>query len=161
MSKSSIEERFQFNLIGTIIMTVLMLVPEITIIVDRQKVIDDWGFTWWIVGVVAFFILFVAICVNSIKDIMVLLEDRNAVKQKEFVTIVGKVVGFKENRMPDSGIQINNIPIILTSDTNEKIELDIYEENVKIGETYKFQFLENSKIGEVVEHIEANPNINS
>ena len=58
MSKSSIEERFQFNLIGTIIMTVLMLVPEITIIVDRQKVIDEWGFTWWIVGVIAFFILF-------------------------------------------------------------------------------------------------------
>ena len=92
---------------------------------------------------------------------MVLLKDREAVKQKEFVTIVGKVVGFKENRMPDTGIQINDIPIILTSDTNEKIELDIYEENVKIGETYKFQFLENSKIGEVVEHIEENPNINS
>ena len=160
MSKSSIEERFHFNLIGTIIMTVLMLVPEITIIVDRQKVIDEWGFTWWIVGVVAFFILFVAICVSSIKDIMVLLKDREAVKQKEFVTIVGKVVGFKENRMPDTGIQINNIPIILTSDTNEKIELHI-EENVKIGETYKFQFLENSKIGEVVEHIESNPHINS
>ena len=160
MSKSSIEERFQFNLIGTIIMTVLMLAPEIIIIVDRQKVIDEWGFTWWIVGVVAFFILFVAICVNSIKDIMVLLKDRNAVKQKEFVTIVGKVVGFKENRIPDVG-QVNNIPIILTSDTNEKIELHIYEENVKIGETYKFQFLENSKIGEVVEHIEENPNINS
>ena len=159
MSKSSIEERFHFNLIGTIIMTVLMLVPEITIIVDRQKVIDEWGFTWWIVGVVAFFILFVAICVRAIKDIMVLLKDRKAVQQKEFVTIVGKVVGFKENILPDVG-QVNNIPIILTNDTNEKIELHI-EENVKIGETYKFQFLENSKIGEVVEHIEANPNINS
>ena len=160
MSKSSIEERHKSHLINAIITPVLFLAPEIVFIVDRQKVIDEWGFTWWIVIVVAFFFLFVAICVNSIKDIMVLLEDRNAVKQKEFVTIVGKVVGFKENRIPDVG-QVNNIPIILTNDTNEKIELHIYEENVKIGETYKFQFLENSKIGEVVEHIEANPNINS
>lgn len=160
MSKSSIEERHKSQLIGAIIMPVLISAPEIVFIVDRQKVIDEWGFTWWIVIVVAFFILFVAICVSSIKEIMVLLKDRKAVKQKEFVTIVGKVVGFKENRIPDVG-QVNNIPIILTNDTNEKIELHIYEENVKIGETYKFQFLENSKIGEVVEHIEANPNINS
>ena len=160
MSKSSIEERLKSHLINAIITPVLFLAPEIVFIVDRQKVIDEWGFTWWIVIVVAFFFLFVAICVSSIKEIMVLLKDRKAVKQKEFVTIVGKVVGFKENRIPDVG-QVNNIPIILTNDTNEKIELHIYEENVKIGETYKFQFLENSKIGEVVEHIEANPNINS
>ena len=160
MSKSSIEERHKSHLINAIITPVLFLAPEIVFIVNRQKVIDEWGFTWWIVIVVAFFFLFVAICVSSIKKIMGLLKDRKAVKQKEFVTIVGKVVGFKENRIPDVG-QVNNIPIILTSDTNEKIELDIYEENVKIGETYKFQFLENSKIGEVVEHIEANPNINS
>ena len=159
MSKSSIEERHKSRLIGAIIMPLLLSAPEIIFIVDRQEVIDEWGFTWWIVGVVAFFILFVAICVSSIKKIMVLLKDRKAVKQKEFVTIVGKVVGFKENILPDVG-QVNNIPIILTNDTNEKIELHI-EENVKIGETYKFQFLENSKIGEVVEHIEANPNINS
>ena len=160
MSKSSIEERHKSHLINAIITPVLFSAPEIVFIVERQKVIDEWGFTWWIVIVVAFFFLFVAICVSSIKKIMVLLKDREAVKQKEFVTIVGKVVGFKENRIPDVG-QINNIPIILTSDTNEKIELHIFEENVKIGETYKFQFLENSKIGEVVEHIEANPNINS
>ena len=160
MSKSSIEERHKSRFINAIITPVLFLAPEIVFIVDRQKVIDEWGFTWWIVIVVAFFFLFVAICVSSIKKIMVLLKDREAVKQKEFVTIVGKVVGFKKNILPDVG-QVNNIPIILTNDTNEKIELHIYEENVKIGETYKFQFLENSKIGEVVEHIEANPNINS
>ena len=37
--------------------------------------------------------------------------------------------------------------------TNEKIEL-IINDNIMVGETYKFNYLKNSKIAEIIEKIE-------
>lgn len=158
MRKQSIRTRYRSYLIGDIVTIVFSAGIEIMFIVKKQDLIDKIGLAWCIVVIIALFIVFAFVCVNSIKDIRMLLKDREALSKKEFVIVVGKVIGFKEHKSPDTGIQSNDTPVILTIDTNEEIELHVYEENTKIGEIYKFQFLKNSKIGEVVEHIETKDN---
>ena len=63
-----------------------------------------------------------------------------------------KVLKFKKNREPESGVQINDKPIVLVLDTNEEVEL-IINDKIMIGETYKFNYLKNCKIAEVVEKL--------
>lgn len=90
------------------------------------------GILFLIVLVLGF--LFMLIC--SIKSIIIMIKDIKLLRSKEYISIVARVLRFKENRDPESGVQINNIPIVLRLDTNEILELRINDE-VFIGETYK------------------------
>ena len=59
---------------------------------------------------------------------------------------------FKRNREPESGVQINDKPIVLILDTSEEVEL-IINDKIMIDETYKFNYLKNCKIAEVVKKL--------
>lgn len=49
-------------------------------------------------------------------------------------------------------VPFNDNPIVLILDTNKEVEL-IINDKIMIGETYKFNYLENCKIAEVVEKL--------
>ncbi len=88
--------------------------------------------------------------VSLAKAIITFLKDYDAVKNNKALSVIGKVLGFERNRDPETGTQINDSPIIMIIDTEEKITLKI-NERVTVGETYKFKYLKYSKLAVVVE----------
>lgn len=114
--------------------------------------IDLFGRIWGIIVVVGMCLMFTAFIIFSLIGLIVLLKDYKALKHNSFVSITGKVIGLKRNRNPDSCAQINDHPIVMIMDTNEEIVL-ILNDWVTVGETYKFNYLKNSKIAEIVEKV--------
>lgn len=107
--------------------------------------------------------LFVALAVIAViltvlvvilaKNICPLLKDLGDVKNKNYITIVAQVKLFKKDIHPDSGKQSNTYPIVSIVDTKDELELSINDE-VVLGKTYKFIYLKNSHLAEVVEQVE-------
>ena len=93
-------------------------------------------------------VLFLTLLILCLKKIIVLTTDYKDLKNKQFVSLTGKVVGFKANKEPESSVQINDTPIVLDLITHQIITLHV-NERLCIGEIYSFKYLKNSKIAEV------------
>ncbi len=83
------------------------------------------------------------------QHIIVLLKDCKALKNKNFVSVTGRVIKFRENKETESGLQINNQPIIEDIHTGEEILLIVNEE-LRVNGVYRFNYLPNCKIAEVL-----------
>ena len=103
----------------------------------------------FLIGIVG---LFVILIISSTKVLVTLSKDMKSLKSNDYVSVIGRVLKFKKNREPESGVQINDKPIVLILETSEEVEL-IINDKIIVGETYKFNYLMNSKIAEVVEKI--------
>ena len=125
------------------------IVCSIIMIANYEGFIEIIGKVLGIIFLIGVVGLLVILIIFSIKVIVTLLKDAKSLKNNDFVSIRGKVLKFKRNREPESGIQINDKPIVLILDTNEEVEL-IINDKIMIGETYKFNYLKNCKIAEVV-----------
>ena len=134
-----------FALISSIGTSVLMTVNYSSFIESLGKALG----IIFLIGVVGGLVFLI---ISLIKGIMTLLKDLKSLKNNDFISIIGKVLKFKKNIEPESGVQINDIPIVLILDTGEEIELFI-NDKIMIGETYKFNYLKNCKIAEVIEKI--------
>lgn len=134
-----------FALISSIGTSVLMTVNYSSFIESLGKALG----IIFLIGVVGGLVVLI---ISLIKEIMTLLKDLKSLKNNDFISIIGKVLKFKKNIEPESGVQINDIPIVLILDTGEEIELFI-NDKIMIGETYKFNYLKNCKIAEVIEKI--------
>ncbi|MBQ7914643.1 MAG: hypothetical protein IJ492_05000 [Clostridia bacterium] len=132
-----------FTLLCGICFTILFFIHYEEFIDDSEKIFDMLFF----IGII---VVFVIVIVCSAKVIVTLLKDAKSLKNNEYVSIVGKVLRFKKNIDPDTGTQMNNTPIVLILDTNVEVELHIRDE-IMVGEIYKFNYLKNSKIAEVVD----------
>ena len=147
-----IRKTYYFQIIGDIFLFVCSIVVIVIMLTKYNESIELFGrvigiiFTIFVVG--SGFLLFSF----SIYEMVILLKDFKSVKNNDYISIIGKVLKFEKNIDPDLGRQINDKPIVLILDTNEKIKLFI-NQKVKIGETYRFNYLKNSKIAEVVEKI--------
>lgn len=97
--------------------------------------------------------IFAILVIFLTKYICKLLKDLNAVKNKNYITIIAQVKRFKKNVDPDSGRQSNTRPIVSVVNTKDELELNINDEII-LGETYKFNYLKNSHIAEIVERVE-------
>ena len=97
--------------------------------------------------------LFVALVAFSVNVMVTLFKDLKSLRNCEYISITGKVLRFKKNREPESGVQINDKPVVLILDTNQEITL-IVNDNIMVGKIYQFNYLRNSKIAEVVKKIE-------
>ena len=102
------------------------------------------GATFAIGMVVMFFVLLL----SAINVIVSLFKDLESLRKNDYISITGKVLRFKRNIEPESGIQINDRPIVLISDTKEEVEL-IINDKIVVGETYVFNYLKNCKIAEI------------
>ena len=125
------------------------VVAGVIMTVNYNSFIESIGKVFGIIFLIGVVSLLVVLVISSIKAIITLLKDLKSLKNNDYVSIVGKVLKFKENREPGSGVQINDKPIVLILDTNEEVEL-IINDKIIVGETYKFNYLKNCKIAEVV-----------
>lgn len=153
MKKTTISNLYVLIMISYIFCLICGIVGFIIMVVNCNELINSIGKIWGIIFLICVICGFVFLTVISLDKIIILLKDLKSLNKKNYITITGKVVKFKKNIDPETGIQINNNPIILVLNTNEKIEL-IINDKVMIGETYKFSYLKNSKIAEIIEKIE-------
>lgn len=152
MKKTSIRQLYWFTMVCHIFVLICGTAGSIIMIINYEEFIKSIGKILGIIFMIGVVGLSIILIIFSIKVISTLLKDVKSLKNKVYVSIVGKVLKFKRNIEPESGAQINDKPIVLILDTNEEIEL-IINDKIMIGETYKFNYLKNCKIAEVVEKL--------
>ena len=150
--KTTIRDLYCFSWFCYVFVMIVAIVIGVYIITGYAKLIDN---AYDIAGI-ACCICIVTACgvasIGSIAGMITLLKDIKSLKNNNYISIIGTVLNFEKNIEPESGAQIDNTPTVLISDTNEKVKLRI-NDKVIVGETYKFNYLKNSKIAEVVEKI--------
>ena len=152
MKKSSIHELYWFTMICHIFVLICGIVTSVIMIVNYTSFIGSFGKVLGIIFLIVIVGLLVVLIASSIKVIITLLADLKSLKNHDYISVIGKVLKFKKNTEPESGIQINDNPIVLILNTNEEVEL-IINDKIRVGETYKFNYLRKCKIAEVVEKI--------
>lgn len=151
--KTSIKDLYQIILFCHIIVLISCIGGSISLIANYKISIENQNIIISTIISIFIFISLTIVIIFSTKFIVNLLKDKKALKNHEYITIIGKVLKFKKNIDPESNTQINNNPTVLILDKNEEIELIVGIDEIKVGETYKFNYLKNSKIVEVVEKI--------
>ena len=152
MKKTSIHELYRFTMICHIFVLICGIVTSVIMIVNYTSFIGSFGKVLGIIFLIVIVGLLVVLIASSIKVIITLLTDLKSLKNNDYISVIGKVIKFKRNIEPESGVQINDNPIVLILNTNEEVEL-IINDKIRIGETYKFNYLRKCKIAEVVEKI--------
>ena len=149
MKNTTIGRMYYFSLVSNAFMLICCFASIIVTLFNIKSISNNLGDLLGVLLVVAIVAVLVILVCFVTKDLIVLLKDLNAVKCYNYITITAKVIRFKRDVDPESGIQINNQPIVISIETNEKILLKV-NENVRIGEIYKFNYLKNCKIAEIV-----------
>lgn len=152
MKKTPIRQLYWFAMICYIFYLICGIVTGVIMTVNYNSFIESIGKVLGIIALIGGDGGLVLLIAGSIQEIITLLKDLYPLKNNNYISIIGKVLKFKKNLEPESGAQINDTPIVLILDTNEEVEL-IINDKVMIGETYKFNYLKNSKIAEVVEKL--------
>ncbi len=152
MRKTSIQASYYFTLICHIFTLICGIVCSIIILMKSNKFVDLLGLTVGLIFVLIAAVAFICLIIASIRQLIVLFKDYKSLKQKQFCSITGKIMRFNRNRDPETGLQINDEPLVKSLDGNEEIILKI-NDKVLLGEIYRFNYLSNSKIAEVIEKI--------
>ncbi|MBQ2876923.1 MAG: hypothetical protein IJE25_07930 [Clostridia bacterium] len=148
MKKTSIRQLYWFTMICHIFVIICGIVASVIITVNYNSFIESIGKVSGVIFLVGVVVLLVVMIAFSIRGIITLLKDLKSLKNNDYISIIGKVLKFKKNIEPESGVQINDKPIVLILNTSEEVEL-IINDKIMIGETYKFNYLRHSKIAEV------------
>ncbi len=152
MKKTSIKELYLFTFIAHVFVLIICVAGGIFLLANIKGCMDSFGKVFGLIFAIAIVVAFIIFIICVLKVIVQLIKDYDAVKNDKAISIVGEVLGFKKNRDPESGTQINDMSIILIIDTEEEITLKI-NDRITVGETYKFKYLKYSKLAEVVEKI--------
>ncbi len=150
MKKQTISEHYKGRIVAIITMLLVCACMTLYAILNFSEILnssDDKS-----VGIIFLVIIFgscAVLFVSSIVQMIIAIKDYNDFKNKNYVTIIGKVIGFEKNTNLDTGAQINDKPIVYVFETHEKIVLSTDDE-VSIGNIYTFNYLKNTKIAEVV-----------
>ena len=150
MRKTSIKHLYWLSMISIIFVLMCSIACIITLIIKHNECILLFGNLFGTLFLLVIVVVFTIMFIYSIKSIIIMIKDIKSLRNKEYISIIAKVLRFKKNKDPESGVQINDRPIVLRLDTGEILELSI-NDKVAIGETYKFNYLKHSKIAEVVE----------
>lgn len=152
MKKTSIRQLYWFTMICHIFVLLCGIGGSIIMTVNYKSFIESIGKVLGIIFLIGVVGLLVVLIIFSMEVIITLSKDLKSIKNKVYVSIIGKVLKFKKNRDLETGVQINDKPIVLILNTCEEVEL-IIDDKIMIGETYKFNYLKNCKIAEVVEKL--------
>ena len=150
----ALEKYYYGTLVVWIMLLVLSIISLILLCIEGIKLLAQHNNAYYIViilivqGIVC--IYFIVYTIIRLKN---LLKDKRAIKNNNYISIEGKVIKFVKNIDLETGKQNNNIPIVEIVGTNDRVQLYMLDK-VKIGETYIFHYLENSKIAEVIEKVE-------
>jgi len=153
MSKTSLKSLYTFQWVATLFMFFTSISVLICVITQWEQFVkaedDIMGYT----VVVIVLIGLSAILISSLKGMIPLLKDYKYLKNNSYISIMGTVIGFTKNVNPETGTQSNTKPLIKIVPSNEEIVLH-FNEYLNVGETYKFIYLPNTKIAEVIEKVE-------
>ena len=152
MKKTSIRQLYCFTMICHVFALICGIGGSIIMTLNYTEFIYNLGKLLGIIFLIGIVGLFFVLIVFSFNVILTLLKDVELLKRNDYITIIGKVLKFKKNRDTESGGQINDKPTVLILDTEEEVEL-IINDRITVGGIYKFNYLKNCKIGEVVEQI--------
>lgn len=150
--KTSIRQLYYSTMICHIFALMCGVAGSIIMLINYNEFINSIGKILGVIFIIGIVVLFVILIIFSLNVIVVLLKDFKSLKNNDYISIIGSVIKFKRNRDPKSGAKINDKPVVLILDTDEKIEL-IINDKIVVGETYKFNYLKNCKIAEVIEKI--------
>ncbi|MGI6770834.1 MAG: hypothetical protein ACOX5Y_00190 [Acholeplasmataceae bacterium] len=150
--KETIKGTYYLNLAGHLFLFFCGIGFAIFIFINRVEFINIniFGKIGGIIFVIFILIGLIILIILSLKEVIKLMKDYKSIKANKYITIIGKVIKFRRNRDPETGLQMNNRPIVLVKDTNEKIELFTHS-ILRVGHSYIFNYLKNSKIAEAVE----------
>ncbi len=152
MKKTTIRQLYFFTLTCNIFTLLCGVTGDVVLPIFTKDFIEMIGKVLGIVCVVCIVLAFTALIIFSLISLIKLLKDYRAVKHNDFVTIVGKVIRFAKNKNTDSGAQINDKPVVMITDTNEEIVLNV-NDKITVGESYRFNYLKHCKIAEIVEKL--------
>jgi len=146
---TSIRQLYNFTMTGQIVLlsfSIIGIVFMLADVVGNNDNGDDKFFNTMMIA--AGFGVFVLLIDHSIRMLITLFKDLDSLRNNDFITISGRVVGFEKNTDPEDGTQTNSKPIIMIIETDETIVLNI---NVKltVGNVYRFNYLKNSRIAEI------------
>lgn len=125
MKKTSIHQLYWSTTVGHIFMLICSIVTSIIITINYNGFIESIGKVFGIIFLICVNGLLVASIFFVMKEIVILLKDFKSLKNNDYISIIGKVMKFKRNIDPDSGVQTNNKPTVLILDTSEEVELII------------------------------------
>lgn len=152
MKKTSIHQLYWFTMIGHIFLLICGFVISAIMVFNYNNLIESVGKVLGTIFLIGIICLFIILIIFSIKVIITLLKDFKSLKNNDYISVIGKVLKFKKNEDHESGLQINDKPIVLVLDTSEEVEL-IINDKIIVGEIYKFNYLKTSKIAEVAEKL--------
>lgn len=153
MKKTSIRQLYNFCMFSSIFTLICGIVAPIVLLINFNGFVDQFGKILGIIFVVVLVIGMFIVFLSSLMEITALCKDNKAMRNNNYITIIGRVIRFERNINPETGAQINVKPVVMIIDTNEEIVL-LINDKVRIGQAYKFNYLPNSKIAEIVENIE-------
>lgn len=137
--------------IGSLICTIFIPIETI-----KWTITNNSKALYLVFGIIFFIVITIFSIYSTVKILLRLLKilkDMKAIKNNNYISIEGKVIKFVKNIDLETGRQNNDMPIVEIVGTNGRVQLYVLDK-VKIGETYIFHYLENSKIAEVVEKVE-------
>lgn len=144
-NRANIKTMYQFGIISIIVILLIGIFSLLFFIIYSPKIlsIKNVGFILLCIVIIGFILSIIF----SIKELALYLKDYNSYKEENYLEVKGRVIGFESNRDPESGVQINSMPIIQTEDGN-KIVLHV-NTFLEVGVTYCFNYLKYTKIAEV------------
>ena len=152
MKKISIRQMYYSSIVCHMFTLICGIAGSIVFLSYSKEFVSDINETWNIIFTIAVAFMLIFLALASLRTLIALFKDFRAIKSNDFISITAKVVRFKKNLDPEAGTQINNKPIVVIENTSDEIALYV-EENIQVGETYKFNYLKNCKIAEIVDRI--------
>jgi hypothetical protein len=143
-----LKSAYYLYLITSIIFSIMIVLGMILLMVNNPVFFELEEST-------SIFIKYVLIVILSITEcwfvykLIICLKDFSTVKNNNFKTTIGTVYRYAKNEA-ETGQQLNSHPIIKLLNSEETIELFI-NKGTELNKTYKFIYLEHTKIGAVEE----------
>lgn len=152
MRRTTIRQSYLTTLLSYIFALICGIGGSIIMVLYGNRFVESFGEILGIFFLTVVVGSFIALIIISIITLVKLLKDLKSLKNNDYISIIGRVIRFKKNLEPESGVQINDKPIVLILSSNEEVAL-IINDKIMVGETYKFNYLKNCKIAEVIEKV--------
>lgn len=145
-NRASIKELFYMNFCFLLFMMIFSFAFLIFICFSLSSFVDafdKFGTVIYIILIVFLIVILGILIINMVPC----FKELKYIKTNSCLEIEGEVIGFKKNKDPESGTQVNSLAIIKYGN-DEKIVLKV-NDFLKINTVYTFIYLPNTKTAKV------------
>ena len=108
MKKTSIRQLYWFTMICHLFALICGVGGSTIMIINYNEFFSSVGKILGIIFLIGIVGLFVILIISSTKVLVTLSKDMKSLKSNDYVSVIGRVLKFKRNREPESGVQIND-----------------------------------------------------